>query len=106
MSACPARRSSKLSVNEVVPSRLAHTETSNTSSKRAGALLAADLVDEVVIAHGTEALGSKGRKPVGNDGLEVLAQPERWQVVDERTIGADRLTVHRRIDRFAGSEAA
>jgi diaminohydroxyphosphoribosylaminopyrimidine deaminase/5-amino-6-(5-phosphoribosylamino)uracil reductase len=72
----------------------------------AGALLAADLVDEVVIAHGTEALGSRGRKPVGNDGLEVLAQPERWQVVNEGMIGADRLTVHRRIDRFAGSEAA
>ena len=72
----------------------------------AGALLAADLVDEVVIAHGTEALGLKGRKPVGNDGLEVLAQPERWQVIDERMIGADRLTVHRRVGRFAGSEAA
>jgi diaminohydroxyphosphoribosylaminopyrimidine deaminase/5-amino-6-(5-phosphoribosylamino)uracil reductase len=70
----------------------------------AGAFLAADLVDEVVIGHGTEALGSKGRKPVGNRGLEVLADAQRWQTFDERMIGADRLTVHRRIGRFAGGE--
>src|SRR5262245_50161828 len=72
----------------------------------AGAFLAADLVDEVVIGHGVEALGSKGRKPVGDRGLEVLADAERWQTVEERAIGADRLTVHRRIGRFAGGEAA
>ena len=72
----------------------------------AGAFLAADLVDEVVIGHGTEALGSTGRKPAGDHGLELLAQAERWQTVDERMIGADRLTVHRRVGRFAGSETA
>ena len=72
----------------------------------AGAFLAADLVDEVVIGHGTEALRSKGRKPAGDHGLELLAQAERWQTIDERMIGADRLTVHRRVGRFAGSEAA
>ena len=72
----------------------------------AGAFLAADLVDEVVIGHGTEALGSKGRKPAGDHGLELLEQAERWQTVDERMIGVDRLTVHRRVGRFAGSEAA
>ena len=72
----------------------------------AGAFLAADLVDEVVIGHGTEALGSKGRKPAGDHGLELLAHAERWQTVDERMIGADRLTVHRRVGRFAGSETA
>ncbi len=71
----------------------------------AGAILAADLVDEVVIGHGTEALGPKGRKPAGEHGLEFLADAERWQTVDERMIGADRLTVHRRIGRFAASEA-
>jgi diaminohydroxyphosphoribosylaminopyrimidine deaminase / 5-amino-6-(5-phosphoribosylamino)uracil reductase len=70
----------------------------------AGAFMAADLVDEVVIGHGTEALGSKGRKPVGDRGLEILADARRWQTVDERAIGADRLTVHHRIGRFAGSE--
>ena len=37
----------------------------------AGAFLAADLVDEVVIGRGTEALGAEGRKPVGDRGLEV-----------------------------------
>jgi len=68
----------------------------------AGAFLAADLVDEVVIGHGTEALGSKGRMPVGDQGLEILGQAERWQLVDEHGIGADRLTVHRRTGRFTG----
>ena len=66
----------------------------------AGAFLAADLVDEVVIGHGTEALGSKGRKPAGDQGLEFLRQADRWQTVDERRIGADRLSVHRRMGRF------
>src|SRR5262245_6428748 len=65
----------------------------------AGAFLAADLVDEVVIGHGTEALGSKGRKPVGDRGLEILDDSERWRTVDERAIGVDRLTVHRRSGR-------
>src|SRR5256885_454584 len=69
----------------------------------AGAILAADLVDEVVIGHGTEALGSKGRKPAGEHGLEFLEDTARWQTVDERMIGADRLTVHRRVGRFAAS---
>jgi diaminohydroxyphosphoribosylaminopyrimidine deaminase/5-amino-6-(5-phosphoribosylamino)uracil reductase len=72
----------------------------------AGAILAADLVDEVVIGHGTEALGSKGRKPAGEHGLEFLEDTARWQTVDDRMIGADRLTVHRRVGRFAASEAA
>ena len=72
----------------------------------AGAFLAADLVDEVVIGHGTEALASRGRKPAGDHGLEVLAQTARWQTVDERMIGADRLTVHRRVGRFEMGETA
>ena len=67
----------------------------------AGAFLAADLVDEVVIGHGTETLGSKGRMPVGDHGLEFLARGDRWQTVEERGIGADRLSVHRRTGRFA-----
>ena len=72
----------------------------------AGAFLAADLVDEVVIGHGTETLGSKGRMPVGDHGLEFLASSERWQTVDERRIGADRLSVHRRTGRFIGGAVA
>jgi diaminohydroxyphosphoribosylaminopyrimidine deaminase / 5-amino-6-(5-phosphoribosylamino)uracil reductase len=67
----------------------------------AGAFLAADLVDEVVIGHGTEVLGAKGRTPAGDRGLEFLEATERWQIVEERRIGADRLTVHRRTGRFA-----
>jgi diaminohydroxyphosphoribosylaminopyrimidine deaminase/5-amino-6-(5-phosphoribosylamino)uracil reductase len=66
----------------------------------AGAFLAADLVDEVVIGHGTETLGPKGRMPVGDHGLEFLARSERWQTVEERGIGVDRLSVHRRTGRF------
>jgi diaminohydroxyphosphoribosylaminopyrimidine deaminase / 5-amino-6-(5-phosphoribosylamino)uracil reductase len=72
----------------------------------AGAFLNADLVDEVVIGRGTEALGSKGRMPVGNRGLEFLGQADRWQTVDERRIGADRLSVHRRLGRFAAEPPA
>jgi diaminohydroxyphosphoribosylaminopyrimidine deaminase/5-amino-6-(5-phosphoribosylamino)uracil reductase len=68
----------------------------------AGAFLAADLVDEVVIGHGTETLGPKGRMPVGDHGLEFLTRSERWQTVEERGIGADRLSVHRRTGRFTG----
>jgi diaminohydroxyphosphoribosylaminopyrimidine deaminase/5-amino-6-(5-phosphoribosylamino)uracil reductase len=67
----------------------------------AGAFLAADLVDELVIGHGTEALGAKGRMPAGDHGLEFLGQAGRWQTADERMIGVDRLSVHRRTDRFA-----
>jgi diaminohydroxyphosphoribosylaminopyrimidine deaminase/5-amino-6-(5-phosphoribosylamino)uracil reductase len=72
----------------------------------AGAILDADLADEVVIAHGTETLGPTGRKPAGDHGLEFLAQTERWQTFDERMIGADRLTIHRRVGRLAVSEPA
>ena len=67
----------------------------------ASALLAADLADEVVIAHGTASLGGKGRKPFGESGLEVLDDPSRWRPAARRAIGADMLTVHRRTDRFA-----
>ena len=64
------------------------------------AFLAADLVDEMIVGYGTEALGSAGRTPIGDHGLEFLQQGSRWQTVDERRIGADRLVVHRRTDRF------
>jgi len=67
----------------------------------AHAFIEADLVDEMVIGHGTETLGAKGRKPVGGCGLEFLRDPDRWQTMDERRIGADRLSVHRRMGRFA-----
>jgi diaminohydroxyphosphoribosylaminopyrimidine deaminase/5-amino-6-(5-phosphoribosylamino)uracil reductase len=71
----------------------------------AAGFLGADLVDEVVLAHGTETLGAKGRKPVGDCGLEFLDQAERWQTVDERMLGGDRLTVHHRLGRFPAEPA-
>ena len=65
-----------------------------------GALLAADLADEVVIARGTEPLGAEGRKPFGDQGLEALGDASRWQLADKRRLGADSLTIHRRIGRL------
>src|SRR5262245_57630071 len=64
------------------------------------ALLADDLVDEVVIARGTEALGAGGRKPFGEQGLEVLDTDGRWQLADRRMLGADTLTIYRRAGRL------
>ncbi len=71
----------------------------------ADAFLTADLVDEVVIGHGSAPLGPKGRKPVGDQGLEFLDRAERWLKVDERCLGDDRITVHRRVGRFASEPA-
>jgi diaminohydroxyphosphoribosylaminopyrimidine deaminase / 5-amino-6-(5-phosphoribosylamino)uracil reductase len=70
------------------------------------ALLAADLADEVIIARGTEPLGSAGRKPFGADGLELLDDTGRWLLADRRGIGADTLTLHRRVGRFGGDSKA
>ncbi|HUC46551.1 MAG TPA: bifunctional diaminohydroxyphosphoribosylaminopyrimidine deaminase/5-amino-6-(5-phosphoribosylamino)uracil reductase RibD [Hyphomicrobiaceae bacterium] len=67
----------------------------------AEAFLKADLVDEVVIGHGAEKLGAAGRMPVGGGGLEFLRDPEHWEMVDERRIGADRLSIYHRTGRFA-----
>jgi diaminohydroxyphosphoribosylaminopyrimidine deaminase/5-amino-6-(5-phosphoribosylamino)uracil reductase len=67
----------------------------------AGALLAADLADEVIIARGTGTLGSAGRRPFGESGLELLDDAARWSLADRRSIGADTLTLYRRTDRFA-----
>ena len=64
------------------------------------ALLAADLVDEVVIARGTEPLGADGRKPFGERGLEALDDAGRWQLFERRLLGPDTLTVHRRVGRL------
>ena len=66
----------------------------------ASALLAADLVDEVVIARGTEALGTSGRQPFGDRGLEVLDDAGRWQPAEKRMLGADTLAVYRRAGRL------
>jgi diaminohydroxyphosphoribosylaminopyrimidine deaminase/5-amino-6-(5-phosphoribosylamino)uracil reductase len=66
----------------------------------ASALLAADLVDETVIARGTEPLGAGGRRPFGDRGLEVLDDADFWQLAERRMLGADTLTIHRRKGRL------
>ena len=66
----------------------------------ASAMLAADLVDEVVIAQGTDPVESGGRKPFGERGLEVLDDTARWQLAERRVLGADTLTVRRRAGRL------
>jgi diaminohydroxyphosphoribosylaminopyrimidine deaminase/5-amino-6-(5-phosphoribosylamino)uracil reductase len=63
------------------------------------ALLAADLVDEMVIARGTEPLGPDGRKPFGSRGLELLDAAGRWELAEKRMLGPDTLTIHRRAGR-------
>ena len=72
----------------------------------AGAFLDADLVDEVVIGRGTEALGAKGRMPVGDRGLEFLGRGRALADGRRARIGADRLSVHRRSGRFAAEPPA
>lgn len=67
----------------------------------AGALLVADLADEVIIGRGAESLGAEGRKPFGESGLERLDDAGRWRLTAKRMLGGDTLTTHRRIDRFA-----
>jgi diaminohydroxyphosphoribosylaminopyrimidine deaminase/5-amino-6-(5-phosphoribosylamino)uracil reductase len=72
----------------------------------AGALVAADLVDEALFARGTATLGAAGRTPIGNRGLEVFADTTRWRKIAERGVGADRLTAYRRVGRPAEEKRA
>jgi diaminohydroxyphosphoribosylaminopyrimidine deaminase/5-amino-6-(5-phosphoribosylamino)uracil reductase len=64
------------------------------------AFLKAGLVDEAVIAQGTERLGRSGRKPFGERGLELFDDRARWMRVAERAIGADRVSIYRAVDRL------
>jgi len=70
----------------------------------ARAFLDADLVDEVVIAQGTKSLGASGRLPLVDRGIDMFADASRWDVVETRAIGADRMTSYHRHDRFAADE--
>ncbi len=67
------------------------------------AFLAADLVDEAVIARGTQVLGELGRPPLVGCGLEVFEDTVAWRHVAERAIGEDRLSIYRAQGRFEGS---
>jgi len=68
----------------------------------ARAFLDADLIDEVVIARGTQPLGPRGRKPLVDAGLEVFADASRWDPHEDRLIGGDRLLSYGRRGRLAG----
>lgn len=72
----------------------------------AAAFIDADLADEVVIGRGTQPLGAAGRKPFVNRGLELLDDRSRWQCVTDRKLSGDRLTVHRRTNRFGTLHAS
>jgi diaminohydroxyphosphoribosylaminopyrimidine deaminase/5-amino-6-(5-phosphoribosylamino)uracil reductase len=61
----------------------------------AGSFVAADLVDEAVIAHGTERLHAAGVQPLADRGLEAFADRARWLLHSERRLGSNRLTVYR-----------
>ena len=61
----------------------------------AGSFVAADLVDEAVIAHGTETLAAAGVLPLADRGLETFGEEARWRVHSERRLGSNRLTVYR-----------
>jgi diaminohydroxyphosphoribosylaminopyrimidine deaminase / 5-amino-6-(5-phosphoribosylamino)uracil reductase len=67
------------------------------------AFLAAGLVDEAVIARGTQALGIQGRAPLDGCGLEVFADTAAWRHIAERTIGEDHLSIYRARGRLAES---
>ncbi len=61
----------------------------------AGSFVAADLVDEAVIAHGTERLEAAGVRPLADRGLEAFADRARWQLLSDRRLGSNRITVYR-----------
>jgi hypothetical protein len=60
----------------------------------------------VVIGRGTEPLGAAGRKPFVDRGLDLLDDQSRWQCVVDRKLSGDRLTVHRRTNRFGNMPAS
>jgi diaminohydroxyphosphoribosylaminopyrimidine deaminase/5-amino-6-(5-phosphoribosylamino)uracil reductase len=61
----------------------------------AGSFVAADLVDEAIIARGTETLGVAGVRPLADRGLEVFADEARWLLHSDRYLGSNRITVYR-----------
>jgi len=68
----------------------------------AAAFLRAGLVDEAVIARGTAALGERGRKPLGEWGLELFEDRAHWQHVEERAFGPDRISIYRAAGHLRG----
>jgi diaminohydroxyphosphoribosylaminopyrimidine deaminase/5-amino-6-(5-phosphoribosylamino)uracil reductase len=66
----------------------------------AGALVAADLVDEAVFAQGNQPLGPAGRTPIGARGIDMFSDAGRWRKMDERRLGDARVATYRRLGRF------
>lgn len=54
------------------------------------------LVDEVFIYHGSEKTGLGGIMPFNGRGIAVIEQDERFELCEERSIGADVLRIFRR----------
>ncbi len=63
----------------------------------AQSFLDADLVDEVVIFHGSKKVGADGLKPFGNEGLERLSHAGPLKFVNEEPIGSDLMQIYRRV---------
>jgi diaminohydroxyphosphoribosylaminopyrimidine deaminase / 5-amino-6-(5-phosphoribosylamino)uracil reductase len=61
----------------------------------AGSFIAADLIDEAVIARGTGTLAGAGVPPLADRGLEVFGDPARWLIHSDRHLGSNRITVYR-----------
>jgi diaminohydroxyphosphoribosylaminopyrimidine deaminase / 5-amino-6-(5-phosphoribosylamino)uracil reductase len=61
----------------------------------AGSFVANDLVDEAVIARGTETLAAAGIQPLADRGLEVFDDRRRWLLESDRHLGSNRITVYR-----------
>ena len=66
-----------------------------------GALLAADLADEVVIARGTEPLGAPAASRSASRAWRLLDDTRPLAACRPARIGTDTLTLHRRTGRFA-----
>jgi len=64
------------------------------------AFLTAGLVDEAVIARGTQVLGARGRPPLVGCGVEVFEDTRLWECVVERAVGEDRLSIYRAAGRL------
>ncbi|MFP4570528.1 bifunctional diaminohydroxyphosphoribosylaminopyrimidine deaminase/5-amino-6-(5-phosphoribosylamino)uracil reductase RibD [Rhodosalinus sp.] len=62
----------------------------------AAALLAADLVDELVVMSAGLALGAEGRPSLGALGIERLAAAPRYRLIEARPLGGDVLHRWRR----------
>ncbi len=62
----------------------------------AGALIAADLVDEAVLFEADREMGEGGLAAIAGDGLAVVTGSGAYRRLDERPMGEDRMTTYLR----------